>query len=365
MATMSASDIGAQLQQLVDGKVAKGQAHNIVVGIRSSNGDIDAAAASGFADTSGSTDMTPATPYYLASITKMYTAAVVMKLAASSEIKLDTPISAYLPGDLTAGIHIIDGTDYSGQITVSQLFNQTSGLADYFDGKPKGGVSLLDDLKQSHDRALSIEDIVEIVRGLRPKFAPGARSGTKAYYSDTNYALLGSIIETTTSASVADNFQGMIFDPLGLANTYVFDHNQEQPQPGPLYFKDRLIEIPQAMSSFAPDGGVVSTVADSLRFTQAFFGGELLTVDQLSMMTSRWNRIFFPLRYGYGLMRFQLPRLTSPLKAPPDLIGHSGATGSFAFFNEKRDLFVAGTVNQIDKPARPYRLMIEIMKLVN
>ena len=240
--------------------------------------------------------------------------------------------------------------------------SQTSGLADYFEGKSKGGVSLVEDLRHSRDRELTIEDVVAIVRRIPPEFAPG---GAKAHYSDTNYALLGAIIAAVTGGTVSDNFEQRIFKPLGLADTHVFDHTRRHPQPAALYDKNRPVEIPLAMSSFDADGGVVSTVTESLRFLRAFFGGELLAEDQLAFMTRRWRRIVFPLRYGVGLMRFELPRLVSPLKAPPELIGHSGATGSFAFYNPKRDIYLAGTMNQMDKPSRPFQLMMRMIRLLD
>jgi CubicO group peptidase (beta-lactamase class C family) len=360
---MSTPEIENRLQQLVDRQAASRQIRSIVVGVQSADGRVDAVSAAGHAYADSSVLMTPETPYFLASITKMYTATVVMKLAATGEIDLDAPISEYLAADLVGEIHVIDDTDSSGQITVSQLVDQTSGLADYFDGKPEAGVSLADDLKQGRDRSLSTDDIVAIVRTLSPEVAPGA--GEKAFYSDTNYALLGAIIETVTGTTVADNFRQMIFAPLGLADTYVFGSAHDQSRPAALYFEDRVLDIPLAMSSLAPDGGVVSTVTESLRFLRAFFGGELLTPDQLALMTSRWNRLFFPLRYGYGLMRFQVPRWMSPFKASPELVGHSGSTGSFAFHNPKRDLYIAGTLNQMDKPNRPFRLMTQVVGLVD
>jgi len=360
---VSTPEIEKRLQQLVDRQVASRRVHSIVVGVQSADGRIAVVSAAGHAYADSSVLMTPDTSYFLASITKMYTATVVMNLAGSGEIDLEAPISEYLAADLIDGIHVIDGTDRSSQITISQLIDQTSGLADYFEGTPEGGVSLADDLKQGRDRSLSIDDIVVIVRRLSPEFAPGA--GEKAFYSDTNYALLGAIIETVTGATVADSFRQMIFAPLGLTSTYVFGSAHDQPRPAALYLKDRVVDIPLAMSSFAPDGGVVSTVAESLRFSRAFFGGELLTPDELALMMSRWNCLFFPLRYGYGLMRFQVPRWMSPFKAPPELVGHSGSTGSFAFHNPKRDLYVAGTLNQMDKPNRPFRLMTQVIALVD
>lgn len=360
---MSTPRIQERLEQLVDRQVASGRIRSIVVGVQSGDGSVAAVSAAGRAYADSPVLMASDTSYFLASITKMYTATVVMKLSRSGEIDLDAPISEYLAADLIGGVHVIDDTDLGGEVTVSQLVDHTSGLADYFDGQPEGGASLAEDLKQGRDRSLSIDDIVAIVRRLSPEFPPG--TSETAFYSDTNYALLGAIIESATGTTVADSFRQIIFDPLGLANTYVFGSTHGEPRPADLYFEDRVLDIPLAMSSFAPDGGVVSTVDESLRFVRAFFGGELLAEDQLALMMSRWNRLFFPLRYGYGLMRFQLPRWMSPFKAPPELVGHSGSTGSFAFHDPKRDLYVAGTLNQMDKPNRPFRLMTQVIGLVD
>lgn len=358
---MTGSDLQARLQDLVDRTVDR-QAHNMVAGIRFADGRVETAAA-GFADPSGSVAMTVDTPYYLASITKMYTAAMVMKLAESGDLDLEASISRYLPGDLIEGIHVVDGVDHSGRIAVTQLLTQTSGLADYFEGKPEGGASLVDELMEGKDRALGLADILEIVRRLPPDFVPQDRESGKAKYSDTNYALLGGIIEAVTGRSVSDNFRDHIFVPFRLTQTYVFDHTRDDPQPAAMFHKDRPVEIPLAMSSFAPDGGVVSTVQDSVSFLHAFFEGKLLGPGRLAFMTRSWNRIFFPLRYGAGIMRFRLSRWMSPLTAPPDLIGHSGSTGSFAFFDARQTVYLAGTVNQMGKPGLPYRIMTKMVRL--
>lgn len=359
---MALVDIQERLQRLVSRQVTKSAIHNLVIGVRSRRQGFDAAVAAGVADAHHSVAMKVETPYYLASITKMYTATVLMKLVGEGSIELDDPVSRYLDQDVTKGIHVIDGIDHGDEITVSHLLSQTSGLADYFDGKARGGTSLAEDLKNGHDRQVDIGDITDIVRRLPPKFAPG--TGKKASYSDTNYALLGAAIEKITSKSMVTNFEERIFTPLGLDTTYVFDHREAQSRPADPYFKDRSVDIPLAMSSFAPDGGIVSTLADSLRFLEAFFGGELLDADQIELMTQRWRPIFFPLEYGFGLMRYKPPRWMSPFAAPPELIGHSGSTGSFAFYNPERDVFLAGTVNQMDNPGRPYRLASQVMALV-
>ena len=353
-----------QLQRLIDRTVAKGPVRGALAAIRSGDGAVDASAAAGFADADLAVPMTVATPYFLASITKMYTAVIVMQLAREGTLDLDAPIGDWLPTEVTSGLHVIDAAEHGPSITVGHLLFQTSGLADYFGGGQKGQLSLEAALNAGADRALTIEDVADLVRTLQPKFAPGAGGGGKAHYSDTNYALLGAIIATVTHEPVAADFKQRIFAPLGLEDSFVFDHTESRPAPAVMWHRDVALDVPLAMSSFPADGGVVSTLADSVRFLSGFFGDELLTPDELSYMTGRWNRIFFPMQYGAGVMRFNLPRWISPFKSPGELIGHSGSSGSFAFYSRPRDLFVVGTVNQSDSPGRPFRLMPRILDLV-
>jgi CubicO group peptidase (beta-lactamase class C family) len=356
--------VADQLQPLLDRQVAKQRVRGVLAAVRSGDGAVDASAVAGFADADLAVPLTAETPYFLASITKMYTAVVVMQLAREAIVDLEAPIGDYLPSELTGGIHVIDGTDRGPTITVEQLLFQTSGLADYFAGKQKGEQSLEQALNAGTDRALTIEDIVALVRTVPPRFAPGAGGGRKAHYSDTNYALLGALIAAVTNDTVPASFGQRIFTPLGLENTFVFDHTNPQPSPAVMWHKDAAVEIPLAMSSFPADGGVVATLGDSLRFLRGFFGGELVSDSELAYVTGRWNRIFFPMQYGGGVMRVYLPRWLSPFKNPGELIGHSGSSGSFAFYSRSRDVFVVGTVNQSDSPGRPFRLMPRILDLV-
>ena len=134
--------VANQLQHLIDRVVAKRPVRGVLAAIRSGSGTVDAAAVGGFADASLTVPLTIETPYFLASITKMYTAVVVMQLARDGIVDLGAPIGDYLPAAVTSGIHLIDGTDRGPTITLEQLLFQTSGLADYFAGNRKGEPSL-------------------------------------------------------------------------------------------------------------------------------------------------------------------------------------------------------------------------------
>ncbi len=99
-------------------------------------------------------------------------------------------------------------------------------------------MSSVDDLKQGRDRSLSIEDIIDIVRRLPPEFAAGAGAGTEAHYGDTNYALLGAIIEAVTTTKVAGSFQEMVFTP------WCGQHLRLRPQPGAATTSRRVLQGP-------------------------------------------------------------------------------------------------------------------------
>jgi len=340
------NNINKQLQQLIDKEYRKSNTHSVLLGVQSGDGHVDFQGVEGDASTDS--------PYFIASITKMFTATVVMQLVDEGRLDLDAPIQRYLPHLQLDGIHVHKGIDYSQKLKVYQLLHQTSGLADYYED------GLVEDIKHNRDRAYNINDVLTMVRDKKPSNTPD--SG-KSYYSDTNYQLLGAIIEAITESQLSQVFQKRIFEPLQLDNTYVFNHALKQSDPIPLYHKTQRLDVPLAMSSMASDGGIVSNLSDNLRFLQAYFAGELFDSAHFNLMY-QWNALFFPMQYGYGLMRFKLPRWMTLFRHTPELIGHSGSSGSFAFYAPEKDLYIVGTFNQIDKPARPFNFMLKVINVV-
>ena len=353
-----------RLQGLIDQEIRKKHTYSLTLGVRTADGSFSFAGAAGHADADGTRPMTPQTPFYLASITKMYTAAVIMALVERGMIDLTAPIAGYLPAELTEGIHIYNGVDYTSAIRVQHLISHTSGLADYFEDKPKGGQSFAEKLQTGHDATYTVQDYLNIARALPPHFAPG--TPRRARYSDTNFQLLGAIIEAVSGQPLAASFEEYIFQPLGLKETYPFDHTlaASRPAPAPIYYEDQVVHIPRVMSSFGPDGGMVSTLDEVLRFLQGFFEARLFDANLLARMQADWHAIFFPMQYGQGLMRFKLPRIMSPFAAPPELIGHSGSSGAFAFYNPARRVYLAGTFNQFAAPSRPFGFMMKALNAV-
>ena len=309
-----------------------------------------------FAWESAAGDLAIGDPYFIASTTKLYVTAVLLALRSQGRLGLDDLLIDHLPLGLVVGIHNFP-TDATASLTVRHLMSHTSGLPDYFQQKRPEGSSLQRDITSGRDQAWTFDDVLAASRRMKPPFAPGTPG--KAFYSDTNYQLLGKVIETITGASLDQVLRTMIFDPLSLTDTYLYtDPSDERPRH--LYYKDKALLIPQAMVSFGPDGGIVSTAAETMTFLKAFFDGTFFPTDYL-LELYHWNKIFFPLQYGVGVMRFQLPRYLSPFGPAPELIGHSGLSGAFAFNAPAQGVYCTGTVNQVAQPGRSFRLLLRLL----
>ncbi|MEM6432065.1 MAG: serine hydrolase domain-containing protein, partial [Deinococcota bacterium] len=341
------NELNQKLQALVDKEGSKDDTYTVLLGVLSGDGQINFQGAAGGTSTDS--------PYFIASISKMFTATVIMQLVDEGKLNLNDPIQQYLAHLPLDGIHVYKGVDYSKELKIYQLVHQTSGLADYFDG------GLVNDFKQNKDRTYSVEDVLDIIRPISPAAAPD--SG-KSHYSDTNYQLLSAIIETITEQSLADAFHTRIFERLEMANTYLYDcTTPPSVEPLPFYYKDTQLSLPLAISSERGAGGAVSTMDDTLHYLQAYFEGQLFDKTHFERMM-QWNAMFFPMHYGYGLWRFKLPRWTNLFRETPEFIGHAGFHGAMAFYNTDSDVYIVGTLNQVDKPIRQFNFMPKVINVI-
>lgn len=294
--------------------------------------------------------------YFIASTTKLYITALFLKLKYERNFDLNKPLADFLDSAVLKNLHVYKQKDYSNELTINHLLSQTSGLPDYFQQKLKGQKSALERLMDNQDSSWTFEDVLTWSKQLSPKFAPGTEG--KAFYSDTNFQLLGRILELVYALPIEQILKKELFDPLALINTYLYtDPTSLRPQS--IYYKSTLLNVPMAMASFKADGGIVSNSEESLKFLWAFFNNVFFPTTYLSDLY-KWNRIFYPLQYGIGITLFKLPRIFSPFKPLPELIGHSGLSGAFSYYCPSRDLYMCGTVNQIDQPSTSYRMMLKI-----
>lgn len=295
-------------------------------------------------------------PFFIASTTKLFTTALVMQLRSKGKLNLDDPIGKYIPSEMLHGLHRYKGQEYSDKITVRHLLAHTSGLPDYFQDNGPSGKSLENELKQGKDQYWDLNGALERAKKMDAYFPPGAKG--KAHYSDLNFQLLAKIIEVVSGKTYVAMCEEAIIQPLQLANTYLYTDSTDY-RPQPLYYKEQVLAIPKAMTSFGADGGMVSTTEDLLAFTEAFFTGKLFPQSYLEEMQV-WNRIFSPMQSGVGIHLFKLPWIFNPTWAVPAYIGHSGLSGALAYYVPSKQLYIVGTVNQIDKPSLSFRTMIKL-----
>lgn len=298
-------------------------------------------------------------PFFLASATKLYVTAILCRLRARGLVDWDVPFQRFVPGLDTRGLHRLRGRDRTAEITVRHLLSHTSGLPDYFEGRRDDGPTTFARVRRS-DQAWTVADVVDWSRShQKPAFVPG--QGGRALYSDTNYQLLGAVIEHSLGLSFAEAVQHEIARPLGLDRTWCFTTAtlDRYDEVSPLRLDGVALRIPLAMASVGADGGMVSTVDDSIRFLRAFSGAELFPSPLLDEIQAGWRRIFFPLEYGTGMMRFALPWFLSPFRRFPPLVGHSGASGAFMFWCPETRVLLAGTVDDLTRRSAPFRLMLQ------
>ncbi|MGD2217538.1 MAG: serine hydrolase domain-containing protein, partial [Gemmatimonadales bacterium] len=207
-----------RLQELLHRLVSRKGIQHAIMAVASGDRSLRWVGAAGDAKPDG-TPMRADTPFFIASVDKLFTATVILKLRERRQVGLDEPISTYLPQTLIGGLHRLGGVDHTGTITVRHLLSHTSGLADWLEDRPKGGRSLVERLIDEGDLSLSTDDLFHIVRDqLTPHFPPQPMEAKrqKVRYCDTNYILLIAIIEAVTGQPLHEVYEGFLFRPLDL-----------------------------------------------------------------------------------------------------------------------------------------------------
>ena len=122
-----------------------------------------------------------------------------------------------------------------------------------------------------------------------------------------------------------------------------------------------IITNTRSNGTYWADGGIVSTAEECIVFLKALNEGRIISRDTLKLMHN-WRKLQFPIQYGYGTMYLELPWfITKVMKIPP-LWGHSGSTGSSLYYSEDLNLYMAGSINQVESKTKPFRLMLSVMK---
>ena len=320
------------------------------------------------------------TPFFLASIDKLYNATIAMILNETGQLDLDASISTYLPNTITRGLHRYAGIDHSDRITVRHLLSHTSGLADWLEDYSSTGSRLIDEIIKQGDLSLTINDLADLVREqLKSHFPPQDISAKhpKVRYSDTNYMLIIAIIEAVTGQPLHQVHEQLLYKPRDLRHTYfpgLSEPLDSTSEPMNLHARGEPLHIPLLMRSIR---GIYSTAMDSVAFLRGFMRGDMFQCPENPLSMQRnWNKFGFPMdraalhtpgwpiEYGLGIMRFRLPRLLTPLHSMPPVLGHTGSTGCWLFYCPGLDLFLSGSVDEVTAGAIPYRVVPKLLNIL-
>jgi D-alanyl-D-alanine carboxypeptidase len=305
-------------------------------------------AASGTAERGGRAPVGVDAQFRIASVTKLFVATVVLQLAQEGRLGLDDPLSRHVPA--------FAGGD---RITVRQLLNHTSGVPDY--GLTAG---FGERLMTERERRWRTDEILALVAGVRPDFAPG----TRYRYSNTGYVLLGAVIDAVTGSTWAAQIRRRIIDPLHLRHTYVAGR---EPVPGgvlPGYHDAdndgdwENIETgrpwPSLETTEGPAGAIVSTAGDLAVFGAALFRGRLLAPPWLRRMVAEGPHHPRNSNYGLGVEIHRPDYRTT-------VWGHGGFLPGFQstlWYVPRRDVVIVVLAN--DSRANPRDLAELVLRAV-
>jgi D-alanyl-D-alanine carboxypeptidase len=337
-------DLEQQLQAMLDDVVQTNDAvRSVALHVDAPRLGLNWEGAAGMADPENGRAMTPLTPVRIASNTKTFIAAAVLRLQEEGRLDINDSIADHLPEEYVTMLES-DGYD-TGGIALRELLNHTSGLFDHTSGDHYTAAFVADPMHRWTR--------MEQVRGAVEWGDPHGEPGEYYSYCDTGYVLLGAVVEQAAGQPMAQAVRRLLqFDRLGLVSTW-----WETLEAEPDWVPDRAHQFYGDVDTFTFDpsfdlyggGGLVSTVGDLARFYRALFEGRLfedLSTRQIMLMPvydalplpNASERALPPGAYRMGIWEVRV--------AGYETYRHSGFFGTLATYVQDLDLIVTAATNQ-------------------
>ena len=307
--------------------------------------------ATGYADREDSTRMTPSTRMLGGSTGKSFVAAVVLSLVAEGLVDLDTPVRRWL-GEREWYDRLPNGD----ALTLRQLLRHQSGLIDHIHTEAFRRAIEQKMEAEGPDAVLTPEDVVGIVLDTEPLFP----AGEGYHYSDTNYILVGLVVEAVTGRSYYDVLQRRFLEPLQLASTEPADQRRLPGLASGYIQGERPFGLPRKVATdgvlvYNPatewtGGGLVTTSTDLARWAKALYEGAALSGNYLAPLLQGVPKgSTETARFGPGVRYGLAVTLRSTDLGPA--YGHRGWTPGYLSMFEyypEHEVAVAVQVNAID-----------------
>ncbi|MBX3705511.1 MAG: beta-lactamase family protein [Pseudomonadales bacterium] len=274
--------------------------------------------------------------FRIASMSKVFTAVLVMRLVERGTLSLGDTLVPYFEPALLDRLH-----PDSRRITLEHLLNHTAGLWD-FALTPAWSQEIRSD-------PLRFREPQEILQWAVDHAEPVGAVGERHVYSDTGYVLLGRMLEIVTGTSYAAQCREHILEPLGMTDTWLEGHEAPRSSLSHCYSGDWDALAINGCLDWAA-GGHVSTLADLERFLLGLFRGELVahtTLDRMLVPVATPNHHY---GLGIGIRRESAPGEPATMQS---LWGHGGHWGSFMQYIPNLRATITGTINFTGQDFRP------------
>ena len=300
--------------------------------------------------------------FKIASITKTFTAVVILQMDEEGLLDINEPISKYL-SDLKLArvneLHYFNQIPYGDQITVKQLLQHRSGLADIFtDASLRFYVKEFLNKHQNWDSKKLMKYYFKYGLNKKAHFVPD--SGY--YYSDVNYFLLGLIIEKISGQTLAKQLRSRLFEPLKMNNTY-FEYYEPEMGNGKMahsFLGKRDITKTLNTSYDWAGGGVISNTTDLASFLKGLFECKLFknssTLKEMTTFlphTLKSGKISY---YGLGLYKYDFDN---------EYYGHGGFWGSLIAYCPANKTIFCGSINQVNPSFKTNQFIDSLIKTFN
>lgn len=271
--------------------------------------------------------------FRIASNTKTFTALTILLLIDEGRLNLTDKLTDHLP---------FCGVPYADSVTIEQLLNHTSGIGNY-----NGSSKFINTWFSDPLKAWTKEEILDIIRNMAPDFLPGEPGKWK--YSDSNYFLLGLIVEKITGSLAETEITNRLINALNLQNTS-FPLTPDMPDgycPGYKYNNEQgCLEESSRITPTGPwtGGAIVSNVYDLGKWAKIIGTGKLLS-DSLRSKYFSFTPSFLetPLSYGLGIMQVM------------GLRGHTGMIQGYEscmLYSPEKDVSIVVWVNRCNEDQR-------------
>ena len=286
--------------------------------------------------------------FKIASITKMMTAVVILQMQEEGKLNIEDKISVYL-NDINfvkvKYLHFYHGKAYGNSLSIRQLLQHTSGIADLFtDASFRFFLNELLHKKQEWNAEKLMNRYYRYNLNKHAHFVPG--SGY--YYSDLNYFLLGLIIEKLSGQTLAQQFRSRILEPLEMRNSYFEYYEQAcgNKEVAHSFLNKRDITKTLNTSYDWAGGGMISNTSDLALFMKGLFNCQLYKSD--STLKTMTTMLPHPIKaggvgfYGLGIFQYNFNGDT--------YYGHGGFWGSLIAYCPTKKITFCGSINQVNPP---------------